>query len=113
MRWNLGALVVVAAVALGCAGGRAASAGAVRAAPHRYRVPAQVGQLVIDDAAFAELARAVKPDAAGTIAFDQLQTVVFQRYAVKPLVQVGHVIDEVLGAHGIALPTDDAARGQG
>jgi hypothetical protein len=42
----------------------------------------------------------------GTISFEDTQVVVFQRYAATQLVQVGPVIDEVLGAHGIPLPSD-------
>lgn len=38
----------------------------------------------------------------GTISLDDAQTIAFQRYAMKRLVQVGPVIDAVLGAHGIA-----------
>ncbi len=48
---------------------------------------------------------AVRP-VRGTIAFDDAQTVVFQRYAVKRLVAVGAILDEVLAARGIELPTE-------
>jgi hypothetical protein len=43
--------------------------------------------------------------AAGTITFEVAQAVAFQRYAAVHLAPVGKVIDEVLGAHGIDLPT--------
>lgn len=42
----------------------------------------------------------------GTIALDDAHGVIFQRYAVKRLVQVGPVIDTVLAAHGIAAKTE-------
>jgi hypothetical protein len=48
---------------------------------------------------------AVRP-VRGTIPFDDAQTIVFQRYAVKRLVAVGAILDEVLAAHGIELPTE-------
>jgi hypothetical protein len=41
---------------------------------------------------------------AGTIGFDDVQTIVFQRYAAVELSPVGAVIDRVLAAHGIGLP---------
>jgi len=41
----------------------------------------------------------------GTVTFEQAQAIAFQRYAVKQLVPVAAIIDEVLAAHGIdALP---------
>lgn len=42
----------------------------------------------------------------GTVSLDDAQTIAFQRYAVKRLVQVGPVIDAVLGAHGIEAHTE-------
>ncbi len=42
----------------------------------------------------------------GTISLDDAHGVIFQRYAVKRLVQVGPVIDTVLAAHGIAPKTE-------
>lgn len=42
----------------------------------------------------------------GTISLDDVHAVIFQRYAVKRLVQVGPVIDAVLAAHGIAAKTE-------
>jgi hypothetical protein len=40
----------------------------------------------------------------GTVAFDDVSAIVFQRYAATQLARVGPVIDIVLGAHGIASP---------
>lgn len=51
--------VVVVAVAAACT---AAPARTPAHDPHRYPVPAAVGQLVVDDAAFAAFARAVRRD---------------------------------------------------
>jgi len=48
---------------------------------------------------------AVRP-VRGTVSFDDAQAIVFQRYAVKRLVAVGAILDEVLSAHGIELPTE-------
>jgi hypothetical protein len=42
---------------------------------------------------------------AGAIGFDDVGTVVFQRYAAVELSPVGAVIDRVLAAHGVGLPS--------
>ena len=42
----------------------------------------------------------------GPISLDAVHAIAFQRYAVVRLVPVGKVIDEVLAAHGIALPAE-------
>jgi hypothetical protein len=41
----------------------------------------------------------------GTVGFDDARTIVFQRYAAVVLAPVGSVIDRVLAAHGIGLPS--------
>lgn len=42
----------------------------------------------------------------GTISLDDARGVIFQRYAVRRLVQVGPVIDTVLAAHDMAPETE-------
>jgi hypothetical protein len=46
----------------------------------------------------------VKPGAGGALTPEQIHIVVFQRYAAQRLAPVGKVIDEVLGARGVAVP---------
>ena len=47
----------------------------------------------------------VEPGLDGTLTPDQIHIVVFQRYAAVRLAPVGKVIEEVLAARGVALPT--------
>jgi hypothetical protein len=48
----------------------------------------------------------VKPGADGALTPEQIHIVVFQRYAARRLAPVGKVIDEVLGARGVPVPTE-------
>lgn len=56
---------------------------------------AEVCRQLVDDEIGAQIDR-------GALTFDQAQAVAFQRYAVVRLVPVGAILDQVLGAYGIA-----------
>jgi hypothetical protein len=47
----------------------------------------------------------VRPGPGGALSAEQIHIVVFQRYAARRLAPVGKVIDEVLGARGVPVPT--------
>jgi hypothetical protein len=48
----------------------------------------------------------VRPGVGGALTPEQIHIVVFQRYAARRLAPVGKVIDEVLGARGVPVPTE-------
>ncbi|HEU0035225.1 MAG TPA: hypothetical protein VFQ53_31585 [Kofleriaceae bacterium] len=64
-----------------------------------------MGQAFTPEACRALVAQAVHAEH-GTISLEDARTIAFQRYAVKRLAPVGAVIDQVLGARGIELPSE-------
>jgi hypothetical protein len=48
----------------------------------------------------------VKPGAGGALSLEQIHIIVFQRYAARRLAPVGKVLDEVLGARGVLVPSE-------
>jgi hypothetical protein len=89
---------------------RAALERMLAALPARPAIAAALSELRAMSQAFTpEVCRQlvnenVKPGAGGALSPEQIQIVVFQRYAARRLAPVGELIDEALAAHGVALP---------